>query len=361
MKVQLTAAMAALQQQADAMQIPSVRVTAVSPLGDEESVPLGLAPVVVGNSAECGLVVRDPAVSRRHCEIALTPRGLSVRDLGSKNGTFLGEVRVVEVLIPTGTSIRIGSTRLSIAVAGPAAVIPLSHAESFGEALGRAPVMRALFAGLERAAAGDVPVLLTGEPGVGKTLLARALHTESARREGPFVVVDGRAAAPEHVDAMLEHAHGGTLLLDELGALTTEAQTRLVRALEARRAARRPEGARLVTTTERDLRAPLAEGLLRRDLYHLLAMVELRVPPLRERKEDIPLLSARFLAAHQPPRGLGDLPANALEILSGHSWPGNLPELKDIVARLSAIPEEVLTDVSMETVYEHIYPGSPLR
>lgn len=367
MKVQLTAAVAAAQQQAEAMQVPSVRVTAMSPLGDEETATLGLAPLTIGNSAECDLVVRDPAVSRRHCEIALTPRGIAVRDLGSKNGTFLGEVRIVEVLLPAGTSIRIGTTRLSIAVAGPPVVVPLSRAESFGEAIGRAPIMRALFAALERAALVDEPVLLVGEPATGKTLLARSLHAAGPRRGGPFAVLGCRAAAPAHLDAALERAGGGTLLLDDVGALSPDAQTRLVRLLEARRAARssqagdRLENVRVVATSEHELKAPIAEGRLRRDLYHQLAMIELRVPPLRERKEDIPLLAERFLATQSPPRAVGDLPPHALELLDGHSWPENLRELKDVVARLSMTPEEVLTEISMETIYEDGPPALPRR
>lgn len=367
MKVQLTAAVAAAQQQAEAMQVPSVRVTAVSPAGDEGTVSLSLAPLTIGNSAECDLVVRDPAVSRRHCEIALTPRGIVVRDLGSKNGTFLGEVRVVEVIVPAGTSVRIGTTRLTIAVAGQPVVVPLSRAESFGEAIGRAPNMRALFAALERAAAVGDPVLLIGEPATGKTLLARSLHDAGPRRGGPFAVLGCRAAAPAHLDAALERAGGGTLLLDEVGALPPDVQTRLVRSLESRRSARSLEGGgrredvRVVATSARELKVPIAEGLFRRDLYHQLAMIELRVPPLRERKEDIPLLVERLLAAQSPPRALTDLPPHALELLDGHSWPGNLRELKDVVARLSMTPDEVLTDVTMETLYEQGAPLLPPR
>lgn len=219
--------------------------------------------------------------------------------------------------------------------------------------------MRALFAKLERAAATSETILLLGESGTGKEILARGVHDSSPRRNGPFVVFDCSAIASSLIEGelfghergaftgaekaragLLEEADGGTLFIDELGELPIELQPKLLRALEARKTRRlgsnawRSFDARIVAATHRDLRARIAAGSFREDLYYRLAVVEVHVPPLRERKDDIRLLVERFLAAQVPPRTLSDLPANAMELLTSHDWPGNVRELRNTVARL---------------------------
>jgi DNA-binding NtrC family response regulator len=352
----------------DSLELPLVRVIAASPLGGEVAAPVGVEPLVMGTSSECDLVVRDPAVSRRHCDITLTDRGIVLRDLGSKNGTFVGDLRIVEAILPAGAVVRIGTTRLTISVASPPAVVPLSRSSSFGAALGGSPMMRALFAKLERAAASHETVLLLGEPGTGKELLARGIHEVSPRREGPLVVLDCSGMAPNLLEDELfgraenerngafERADGGTVFIDEIGELPLELQPKLLRALESRQVRRlgaaepRPFDARVVAATHRDLKARVADGAFRADLYYRLAVVELRVPPLRDRKEDIPLLVERFLAAQVPPRLLADLPPNTLQLLTGHAWPGNVRELRNVVARLVMFPDEVITAVTAEAI-----------
>jgi transcriptional regulator with PAS, ATPase and Fis domain len=339
--------------------VPQLELRVVAPGGAESVAPLGLDPIVVGTSTECDVVATDAHVSRKHCEIALTDGGVVVRDLGSKNGTFVGEVEVREALLRPASVVRVGQWRLTLRVAGAPREVALSGSARFGEAVGGTLVMRALFARLEIAATTDETVLLVGESGTGKELLARAIHDASARRDRPFVVFDCSAVAPTLVESELfgfvkgaftgadreragifEQAHGGTLFLDEVGELAVDLQPKLLRALEARQF-RRVGGnawqafdARIVAATHRDLAARMKSGEFRQDLYYRLAVLEARSPPLRERRDDIELLVERFLAAQTPPLTVHDLPPNSLAMLRAHDWPGNVRELKNTLARL---------------------------
>jgi transcriptional regulator with PAS, ATPase and Fis domain len=343
-----------------ALSVPSLAVSVTPPGGGPAiEAPLALRPLVMGTSPDCDLVVADPKVSRRHCEIALTPQGIVIRDLGSKNGTLAGKVAIREALLPEGAVVTLGGSDLVVRRAGAPTLVPMSPAGSFGGAIGQSYVMRALFARLERAAATMQTILLLGESGTGKEVLARAIHDESPRRSGPFVVLDCGAITANLVESevfgyargaftgaagarvgLLEEANGGTLFIDEIGELPLDLQPKLLRALEARQVRRlgandvRPFDARIVAATHRDLRARVAEGTFRQDLYYRIAVVEAHVPALRERKDDIPALVERFLAAHDPPRALADLPPHALPLLAGHSFPGNVRELRNLVTRL---------------------------
>ncbi len=348
----------------DAVELPSLVVVASPPRGKSLRVPLGVTPLSIGSSPECDVVLDDPGVSRRHAEISLTARGVWLRDLGSKNGTLLGDTPILEVLLPLKKKVTLGTSTLAVIVAGAPQWLALSTAARFGEAVGAAVSMRALFAVLERAAASAETILLLGESGTGKELLARAIHDQSPRAGGPFVVFDCGAVAPGLVEAELfgylrgaftgasapraglfEQAHGGTIFIDEIGELPLEVQPKLLRALEAREVRRlgatapTPVDARVIAATHRDLHGRVTAGSFRADLYYRLAVVEALVPPLRDRKEDIPLLVERFLAAQTPPRSLDHLPPHALDLLRGHHYPGNVRELRNLVARLLLFPE----------------------
>ncbi|AUX42680.1 ATPase AAA [Sorangium cellulosum] len=347
----------------DGLEVPDLRVVITPQKSPPIEATLGVAPLVIGTSAECDVVVPDSRVSRRHCQLRLTPRGIVLTDLGSKNGTFVNDVLINEAFLTPSAIASLGGVSLTVRVAGAPVLVPLSTSASFGEALGGSVPMRALFARLERAAATSETILLLGESGTGKEVLAHAIHDTSPRTSGPFVVFDCSAVAPNLIEAelfgytkgaftgaqaaragLLEQASGGTLFLDEIGELPLELQPKLLRALEARQirrlgaAAYTSFDARIVAATHRDLQGRIASGAFREDLYYRLAVVEAIVPPLRERKEDIPLLVERFLAAQVPPRSLDDLPPNALELLRGHHWPGNVRELRNTVARLVLFP-----------------------
>ncbi|WP_437515252.1 sigma 54-interacting transcriptional regulator [Sorangium sp. So ce1099] len=350
--------------QGRSLRLPALSVTVTLPDRRTLTAPLELRPLVIGAGADCDLVLTDPRASRRHCELRMTERGVLLRDLGSKNGTQVRDVRILEAFLPPGVPATVGSSELVVGPAGPPSVLPLSAADAFGDAVGRSLTMRALFAKLERAAPTDETLLLLGESGTGKEVLARAIHARSRRKDGPFVVVDCGAVAPSLVESelfghargaftgaaaarpgLLEQASGGTLFIDEIGELPLDLQPKLLRAIEGRQIRRLgsnewvPFDARIVAATHRNLRAKAQDGSFRADLYFRLSVVEVHVPALRERKDDIPLLVERFLAAREPPRALADLPPGALPLLESHDWPGNVRELRNTVARLVLFPE----------------------
>lgn len=350
-------------QRADSVDVAKVRVRVAASNAPAEDHVLGLSPIVVGTDDSCDVVVADGRVSRRHLSLGLEETGVRLRDLGSKNGTWIGTLRVRDAVLPSGTELRLGATTIQIESTGDNEEVGLSRVPAFGRAVGTSVVIRALFAVLERAASTEETVLLIGETGTGKELVARGIHEHSPRAAGPFVVVDCSAIAPTMVEAelfgfvkgaftgaeqsrvgLLERADGGTIFIDEIGELPLDMQPKLLRALEARAVRRigetsyRPIDVRVVGATHRNLTHLVDSGAFRRDLYYRLAVVKATIPPLRDRREDIPLLVERFLAEMSPPRTWDDLPPHALELLTAHDWPGNVRELRNMVTRLVLFP-----------------------
>jgi two-component system, NtrC family, response regulator GlrR len=346
--------------------VPNIRITLASPPRPDVSATLGLEPFVLGSGVGSDFIVADRQVSRRHCELKLTPRGIVLRDLGSKNGTFIDHVPIIEAILDFGRVARIGNSQFKASTMGSPSVVPLSMGGRFGEAVGNSIVMRALFAKLERASATSETILLLGESGTGKEVLARAVHDASPRRNGPFVVLDCGAVTPSLLEAelfghtrgaftgaatarvgLLEEAGHGTLFIDEIGEMPLELQPKLLRALEAREIRRvgsteaRPLHARVIAATHRNLRANIANGSFREDLYYRLAVVEMHVPALRDRKEDIPLLVEHLLQKQQPGIRASAFPQHAMNLLMAHDWPGNVRELRNVVTRLLLFPDLV--------------------
>jgi DNA-binding NtrC family response regulator len=278
------------------------------------------ARMVIGRSAVCDLHLNDRAVSNTHAEVEAIEGGWVLRDLGSTNGCFLGDVRLREVVLPLGARVRVGQTTLQVEPAAGVVEIALSTDDRFHDLVGRSIAMRQVFAQLERMAQLDLTVLVTGETGTGKELVARALHRASKRAAGPLVVQDCSAIPRDLVESVLfghergaftgaherrpgsfEQADKGTLFLDEVGELESSLQPKLLRVLEHREV-RRVGGdrtvhvdVRVVAATNRDLRAMAANGTFREDLYYRLGVVPIELPPLRARREDIPLLAASLL------------------------------------------------------------------
>lgn len=365
------------------LRLPNLRVTVTLPNQRSISTSLGLKPIVVGQSADCDLVVSDPKVSRRHCALRLTERGVFVEDLDSRNGTFIRDVRIAGAFLPPGVPVTIGDSSLVVQASGGSAVLPLSMRGAFGAALGESLAMRALFAKLERVAPTDETILLLGESGTGKEVLARAIHQHSRRSNGAFLVVDcgaialttielelfgsvpGAATGAINKQGLFEAAHRGTIFIDELGELPLDAQQKLLRVIEARTIRRlgstqeQPIDVRIVAATHRNLKTMVAEGKFRQDLYFRLSVFEARVPPLRERRDDIPLLADRFLSSRNPPAKLADLPPETIPMLMGYDWPGNVRELRNVMARLVLFPEllhEMFASVGKET---NVSAGAP--
>ena len=317
---------------------------------------MGQGAVVVGHDPGCDLVLQDARVSRRHVQLEAAPGGYKVQDLGSRNGTFYEGSRVEQALLPPGAVLKVGRTLLKLQPQPRALALEPSQARQFGELVAESLAMRQVFALLELVAPGDSTLLIGGESGTGKELVARAVHAHSARRGGPMVVLDC-GALPEalleselfgHVkgaftgaqsarEGAFVRADGGTIFLDELGKLSLAAQARLLRVLEE--GTLRPVGGdapvrvdvRVLGASCEPLERLVAEGLFRPDLYYRLAVIQVTLPPLRERREDIPAIVAALLPwPGQQAQRLGG--AN-LQALMAHDWPGNVRELRNIIER----------------------------
>jgi DNA-binding NtrC family response regulator len=325
--------------------------------------------LTVGTAEDNNLVLTDSTVSRYHLELSSGEDGVRVVDCGSTNGTAIGGVHVERALVPPGSVLRLGRSNLRVGD-GERVTVDLHGEDALGGLRGRTPIMRRLMARIERAAQSEAAVLLCGESGTGKELIARALHDLSPRSSGPFVTVDCGALPPTLVASELfghekgaftgadrtregafERAHGGTIFLDEIGELPAALQTTLLGVLE-RRQFKRVGGykhievdIRVVSATNRDLRSDVNRETFRLDLYYRLAVVSLRVPALRERADDVPLLVEHFLRELGHDERIDELfSTRVLDSLRAHHWPGNVRELRNFVEATVAMGEQPQLD-----------------
>ncbi|HVY45818.1 MAG TPA: sigma 54-interacting transcriptional regulator, partial [Minicystis sp.] len=314
--------------------------------------------LLVGKSPSCEVRLVDETVSRRHAALEIEGDRVRITDLGSTNGTRVDDVRVYDAALTPGQLVRMGATAWTLEVEAAARDATPPAATRFGKLLGASPAMRRLYPLCERLAASTVSVIIEGETGTGKEVLAEALHEASPRAAGPFVVFDCTAVPASLVEAELfghergaftsavatrrgvfEQAHGGTLLIDEIGDLDLALQPKLLRAIE-RSEIRRVGGAqtikvdvRVLSATRRDLDAEVQAGRFRDDLFHRLAVARIELPPLRARRSDIPLLARAFARE----MGGAALPDDLLVRLREQDWPGNVRELRNAVARRLAL------------------------
>jgi transcriptional regulator with GAF, ATPase, and Fis domain len=315
--------------------------------------------LTIGTAQGCQLQVSDASVSRHHCAIRVTARGLELRDLGSTNGTFVGEHEIVRGYIKSGARLRLGTTTISVDILADEIAQPLATEATFGDLVGASPAMRRLYPMLERCAKSDVTVLIEGETGTGKELVAEAIHLSSARKSRPFVVVDCGALPRQLTESELfghirgaftgaesdrvgafEQATGGTIFLDEIGELALELQPLLLRALEnqtIRRVGTNEQQAidvRVIAATHRDLRVEVNEKRFRADLYYRLNVMRIVMPALRDRTGDIRLLAKHFWQMFRPDQSA---PEELLLELESQTWPGNVRELRNLVERAALI------------------------
>ncbi|MBI2944324.1 MAG: sigma 54-dependent Fis family transcriptional regulator [Candidatus Wallbacteria bacterium] len=314
--------------------------------------------VRVGTEESSDLALSDPSVSGKHLVVAHRASGFVVRDLESTNGTSVDGVRVTEAFLRPGSRIRAGRTVLEVVESREELAIFPSASGRFGRMSSKSRKMRQLFGLLERVAPSQVDLLIEGETGSGKEVLARSIHESSARAAGPYVVYDCARASREFMESELfghekgaftgaverrvgafEAADRGTLFIDEVGELAGELQPKLLRALEEREV--RPLGSgrsravdvRIVAATNRDLRAMVGECRFREDLYFRLAVMTVQLPPLRERREDLPALARELLSG----RGGAAISDEALAVLATQTWRGNIRELGNVLERARAL------------------------
>jgi DNA-binding NtrC family response regulator len=332
--------------------------------GNKTELDIGPETSVVGRNEACDLVLDDKKVSAVHMELVATERGVRVRDLGSRNGTFLSETRIGEVYLLKPTVLVCGESLLEFNPSNPEQVEVPDVAE-FGPLVGTSAVMRSVFERLRKAAPTELTVLITGETGTGKELVAQAIHEGSARKSKPFVVVDcGAIPATLAESALFGHergsftgavdkrispfveADGGTIFLDELGELPVDVQPKLLRALAEQRIksvgsnSYRPVNVRVIAATRRDLVREVNAGNFRSDLYFRVAQLKVELPALRQRLEDIPGLVRRMCGDLGEKAAYNRISSDSLERLMRHDWPGNVRELRNVVAVALAFGKE---------------------
>ena len=340
-------------------------------------IPLTGDQLRLGRELDNDVPVGGALVSRHHAELVRTAAGYRLRDLESTNGSYLGGARITEVIVEDQAVVTIGKTQLKVGMVEEDLGLPEDLA-TFGPAIGASQSMKQLFGILDKVAPTDSTVVLLGETGTGKEVLAKAIHQRSKRGNRPFVVVDCGAVAPTLIEselfghvrgsftgaisdrngAFLE-ADGGTIFLDEIGELPLDLQPKLLRVLEAGMVRRvgedkhRRVDVRIIGATHRDLEKEVDAGRFRRDLYYRLAVVLVSVPPLRDRLDDIPLLTHHFVA--DMGRGDFELPRGLLARFAAYHWPGNVRELRNLVERSLAgadvdpLPQESTSARSLQS------------
>lgn len=298
-------------------------------------------------------VIKSAFASSFHCVIFARENGWFVRDLDSKNGTFLNDVRTVEAAISPPAVLRVGDAHLKLE-----SQLSQEIERSLTSLVGESAVMMRLKNEVTRFAATQAPVLVHGESGTGKELIARALHDQSPRKEAPFVAINCGALTDNLVESELFghikgaftgasdrrmgaflSANGGTLFLDEIGELPLELQPKLLRVLESGELKAvgedkvRKVDVRLLTATHRDLKQAVAEGRFREDLYHRLSVLVIEVPPLRKRREDILALAHYFMNQMAPKERHVKLSEDTEKALLNHPLSGNARELRNMILR----------------------------
>jgi transcriptional regulator with GAF, ATPase, and Fis domain len=320
--------------------------------------------ITLGAMEDNDLVINNETVSRYHCRVLQEPEGYILVDQQSTNGTFINRVRIREAYLKPGCTVQLGKVELKFYFADEKVPIVPSKKTRLGSLVGRSIKMREIYGIIEKIAPTGTTIVIEGETGTGKEVVAQTIHQLSDRAKGAMMVFDC-GAIPENLieselfghekgsftgaimtrQGLFEMAHGGTLFLDEMGELSLDLQPKLLRALEQREIRRvgsnKPTrvDVRVIAATNRNLEEEVREGRFREDLFYRLSVVRITLPPLRERPEDIPLLVDHLLENHSLNRAqdgsrrVQEIDRDALELLSGYRWPGNVRELVNVIER----------------------------
>ncbi|MBK1720830.1 sigma 54-interacting transcriptional regulator [Thiocystis violacea] len=353
-----TQIMPAAAQTARKIRLERIELKVLSGPDAGREVKLALAGVTLGTASDNDVMLTDRTVSRHHAEIRVTHDGLLVSDLGSTNGTFLNGLRVNEAFLVPDSVLSLGSTEMRIRTGTEEHPYEIAQESRLGCLVGGTEPMRELYGLIKVVAPTPTTVLITGESGSGKEMVASTLHGLSGR-SGPLVVFDASVTDPEMVrndlfghikgaftgatgarDGAFRRADGGTLFIDEIGELPLDLQPRLLRVLESREVV--PVGSdqpvkvdvRVVAATHRNLEAMVESGDFRADLYYRLSVISLRVPPLRDITADVPLLVQNFADKMGMPCRLSP---EAERALGGYHWPGNVRELRNVLERAAVL------------------------
>jgi len=308
----------------------------------------------IGKAPDNDVVIDHPTVSRNHLLVKRVGDRFLVQDLGSTNGTFLDGAQIREAYLKPGSLLEVGDVQLRFQPKLARVEVEPAEVNRLGDLFGKSVPMRQIFALLERIAPTESTVLLTGETGCGKGAAAKAIHKLSGRQAGPLVVFDCASVSDSLIESelfghekgaftgataqrigCLERANGGTLFLDEIDDLSLELQPKLLRAIEDREIRRLGSSvpvsfdARIIAASKKDLWVETQSGRFREDLYFRLSVFTVALPPLRDRKEDLPLLADSFGG-----EGLWErLPPPVREQFQAHTWPGNVRELRNAIER----------------------------
>ena len=316
--------------------------------------------IYIGSHPDSDFCLAEPSISRQHAKLELDENGCRLVDLGSKNGTFIGDIRINDIYLTNHTTFRCGAVEITFELQSDTFEVAISKDDHFGRLLGHSIAMREIFGLLERIAPTPATVLIEGESGSGKELVASAIREYSDRRSKPFIIFDCSAVSKDLIESELFghvkgaftgavsdrkgaflQANGGTIFLDEIGELSLDLQPKLLRVLENRIV--RPVGGettypvdvRVIAATNRNLAHEVENGNFREDLYYRLAVIKIDMPPLRKRPEDLPLLVEHFLAEASAKfnRPAPNISFSTLQKLRQYQWPGNVRELKNFIER----------------------------
>lgn len=367
------------------------QLVVISPEGNRRKYELGKKRVIkIGKKADNDIVVNDKTVSRYHVEIQVgEDNSYLLKDMHSTNGTLINSMKVKEAYLSQGDLVEVGETKIEFQTYDETVQIEPSVNNYFGDMVGKSKKMRQIFGILEKISPSQATVIIEGETGTGKELVAKAIHDNSTRKDKAFVIFDCSSVAPNLIESELfghtkgsftgahrdrmgafEAANSGTIFLDEIGELSLDLQPKLLRALEHREIKRVGStnsvklDVRVICATNRNLKDEVKAGKFREDLFYRLSVVKIQVPSLRERLEDIPLIVEKILSAarfNKKPDGsfyVTRVEDDALKILQRYQWPGNVRELNNILERAVSFAENgVVRGAHLQFVFSEAETG----